>query len=188
MNVSCRKAILAGFLFAGLTTAVIALTATRLQTAFTIVGPPRPFQYPWRLATPDQMAQLTAWLGYSFNNLSAWLVIWLARRQQPSFSDRFNRYNWSMITIHILFAALHLLQTHLWYDGLARDVPEITALGSVALMLMVVLILENPRRGILLGWRAPFSRRLVSVVKEYHGYLFTWALTYTFWYLSLIHI
>ena len=182
MNVSCRKAILAGFLFAGLTTAVIALTATRLQPAFTTVGTTRPFQYPWRLTTPDQMAQLTAWLGYSFHNLSAWLVIWLARRQQPSFSDRFNRYNWSMITIHILFAALHLLQTHLWYDGLARDVPEITALGSVALMLMVVLILENPRRGILLGWRAPFSRRLVSVVKEYHGYLFTWALTYTFWY------
>lgn len=30
--------------------------------------------------------------------------------------------------------------------------PEITAVGSVALMLMVVLVLENPRRGILLGF------------------------------------
>ncbi len=35
---------------------------------------------------------------------------------------------------------------------MARDVPEITALGSVALMLMVLLVLENPRRGILLGF------------------------------------
>ena len=30
---------------------------------------------------------------------------------------------------------LHLLQTRLFYDGLAQDVPEMTAQGSVALML-----------------------------------------------------
>ena len=182
MKTPHRTAILAGFLFAGLTTAVIGLTASRLEGAFTIVGATRAFQYPWRLSTPDQVARLTAWLGYCLHNLSAWLVIWLARHSNRSFGGRFGWYNWAMVTIHVLFAGLHLLQTHLWYDGLARDVPEITALGSVALMLMVVLILENPRRGILFGWKAPFPRRLALVVKEYHGYLFTWALTYTFWY------
>lgn len=182
MNSSNRTPFLAGFLFAGLTTAVIGLTAGRLETAFQIVGPTRPFHYPWRLSAPDQVARLTAWLGYCLHNLSAWVVIWLARRRQPEFESRFRGFNWAMVAVHVLFAGLHLLQTHLWYDGLARDVPEVTALGSVALMLMVVLVLENPRRGILLGWRAPFPRRMVNVVREYHGYLFTWALVYTFWY------
>ena len=52
-----------------------------------------------------------------------------------------------MIGVNLAFAALHIVQTQLWFDGLAQDVPEITALGSVALMLMVILILEALRRG-----------------------------------------
>ena len=80
------------------------------------------------------------------------------------------------------FVFLHILQTHLFYDGLAQDVPEITALGSVALMLMVVLILETPRRGLALGKRVRFDRRFLKIVREYHGYFFSWAIIYTFWY------
>mgnify|MGYP004048364633 FL=1 len=81
-----------------------------------------------------------------------------------------------------MFVGLHILQTHLYYDGLAQDVPEITALGSVALMLMVILVLEAPRRGLLFGRRLRFDRRFIKLVREYHGYLFSWAIIYTYWY------
>lgn len=64
---------------------------------------------------------------------------------------------------------------------MARNVPEVTALGSVALMLMVVLILETPRRGLLLGKKLPFSGRFLARVKTPHGYLFSWAPIYTLW-------
>lgn len=28
----------------------------------------------------------------------------------------------------------------------------------------------------------PFHRRFLDIVRRYHGYLFSWALIYTFWY------
>tara|TARA_Y100001968_G_C19379633_1_gene729587 strand:+ start:1175 stop:1474 length:300 start_codon:yes stop_codon:yes gene_type:complete len=74
------------------------------------------------------------------------------------------------------------LQTQVYYDGLAQDVPEMTALGSVALMLMIVLALEAPRRGLFFGKKIRFDRRFIKLIKEYHGYLFSWAIIYTFWY------
>jgi hypothetical protein len=87
-----------------------------------------------------------------------------------------------MIAAHIVFAGLHVAQTHLWFDGLAQDVPEVSALGSVALMLMIILVLEAPRRGIFWGHGTRLPKRLLQVTKTYHGYLFSWALIYTFWY------
>ena len=80
------------------------------------------------------------------------------------------------------FLVFHWLQTRFWYDGLAQDVPEVTALGSVALMLIIVLIIETPRRGLILGKKIAFPIQFLRIAREYHGYVFTWALIYTFWY------
>lgn len=173
--------ILTGVLLAASITAVIAFTADRLAV-FEIVGPTVPFAYPWRLVDPTTMARLSAWIGYALHNLFVWAVIFLARREQPKFQRQFRWYNWAMLAGNGGFVFLHILQTHLFYDGLAQDVPEITALGSVALMLMVVLILETPRRGLALGKRVRFDRRFLKIVREYHGYFFSWAIVYTFWY------
>ena len=162
--------ILTGVLLAASITAVIAFTADRL-VVFDIVGPTVPFAYPWRLVDPTTMARLSAWIGYALHNLFVWTIIFLARREQPKFQRQFRWYNWAMLAGNGSFVILHILQTHLFYDGLAQDVPEITALGSVALMLMIVLILETPRRGLALGKRVRFDRRFLKIVREYHGYL-----------------
>lgn len=45
---------------------------------------------------------------------------------------------------------LHLVQTWLWYDGLAQDVPIWSSQGSVIVMLVLILFLEMPRRGLWL--------------------------------------
>jgi len=175
------RPLLSGVAFATLCTVVIGVTAGGLG-GFEIVGPTVPFAYPWRLTEPTAMGRITAWLGYAVHNLAAWVVIAAARRSGQSFTAGFNRYGKAMLAVHGLFIGLHVVQTRLWYDGLARDVPELTALGSVALMLMVVLILEAPRRGLIAGWSPRFAPRFLRIVREYHGYLFTWALIYTFWY------
>ena len=80
------------------------------------------------------------------------------------------------------FVALHLVQTHIWYDGLAQDVSIWSALGSVVVMLVWVLLMENPRRGLFFGSKIGFPRRLTEVARRYHGYYFAWAIVYTFWY------
>ena len=174
------KPLIGGVLFAGAITAIIATTAAGLSD-FALIGPP-PFNYPWRLVEPTSMSQLSAWLGYAGHNLAVWGLIAYAQRQKPRFNEKFRWFNWAMIGVNVAFAALHIVQTQLWFDGLAQDVPEITALGSVALMLMVILILEAPRRGLFWGKGTALPKRLLAVTKAYHGYLFSWALIYTFWY------
>ncbi len=159
---------------------VIALTGDRLAT-FDIVGPTLPFQYPWRLSDPDVGGQVSAWLGYVCHNVFVWYVIARARASGQRFEASFTRFNWLMLWGNGAFIALHLLQTHVFYDGLARDVPEITALGSVALMLIVILFFEAPRRGLLFG-RLRIDRKITEIARTHHGYLFSWAIIYTFWY------
>ena len=168
-------------LCAGLLTAVIALTAGALDR-FALVGPTVLFAYPWRLLEPTTAARLSAWLGYLLHNGLVWYLLWRARRQRPGYVDGLHPINLALLGVNALFIALHLGQSHLFYDGLAQDVAEISALGSVALMLMIVLIIETPRRGLLLGRRAGLSTSLTGFWQRYHGYLFSWAVIYTFWY------
>ncbi|MBL8994105.1 MAG: hypothetical protein JNM63_12240 [Spirochaetia bacterium] len=173
--------ILSGLAISLAFTAVISLTAAHL-TQFKIIGKTVPFAYPWRLSEPTFWTHLTAWTGYILHNLSVWAILFFARREKPGFSSELRWFNWSLIGVNVGFAILHILQTRYWYDGLAADVPEITALGSVALMLMVILIFETPRRGLILGKKFAFREGFVKIIKQYHGYLFSWAIIYTFWY------
>lgn len=69
-----------------------------------------------------------------------------------------------------------------FYDGLAQDVSIFSSQGSVVLLLVVVLLMENRRRGLFFGKKAPLSTRVVDFFRRYHGYLFSWAVVYTFWY------
>jgi hypothetical protein len=175
------KYLLPGLLAAAALTTVIGLTSAGLA-GFQVVGKTVPFAYPWRLSDPTAMARLTAWGLYAAHNLVAWTIIFLAKRERPRYQDALRWFNWAMIATNAAFVGLHIVQTRLWYDGLAADVPELSALGSVALMLMVIIILETPRRGLILGKKVRFHERFMRIVREYHGYFFSWATIYTFWY------
>ena len=70
----------------------------------------------------------------------------------------------------------------MFYDGLAQDVHEGTAFGSVTLMLFLIMLMENRRRGLFLGHRIPQLMGAGDTVRRYHGYYFSWAIIYTFWY------
>jgi hypothetical protein len=48
--------------------------------------------------------------------------------------------------------------------------------------LVLLLMMENPRRGLFFGYKAPLAKRAVDFVRKYHGYYFAWATIYTFWY------
>ena len=55
-------------------------------------------------------------------------------------------------------------------------------LVGVIFLLVWVLAMENPRRGLIWGKGLPPNRRLIRILHRYHGYYFSWAITYTFWY------
>jgi len=174
--------ILPGVLIAAAFTAVIGLTAANLS-GFQIVGNTDiAFAYPWRLAEPNAAARLTAWAGYLFHNIIAWVIIYFAQREKPKFGNDLRWFNWALLATHLMFIALHILQTQFFYDGLAQDVPEVTALGSVAMMLTIIILFEAPRRGLIFGKKFKFKDGFIQIARKYHGYFFAWATIYTFWY------
>jgi uncharacterized membrane protein YhdT len=175
------KYIFTSVLVAAAFTAVIGATAANL-TRFQIVGPTVAFAYPWRLTQPNAIAGLSAWGGYLLHNLTVWAIIYLAQREHPKFSNNLRWFNWALITTNVAFIILHIVQSQLWFDGLAASVPEITALGSVAVLLMVVIIFETPRRGLIFGNKFKFKDGFIQIARKYHGYFFAWATIYTFWY------
>ena len=142
--------------------------------------------YYWKLIEPTAASRLTAWGFYLLHQVSFWaLIAWaqrMAGRNRPRYSNSLRTVNYLALGVNGFFILLHLVQTHVWYDGLAQDVSIWSALGSVALMLVWVLLMENPRRGLFFGKKIGFPRRLTDAARRYHGYYFAWAIVYTFWY------
>jgi uncharacterized membrane protein YhdT len=174
--------ILPGLLISLAFTAVIGLTAANLA-GFQIVGKTGiAFYYPWQLQEPSAAARLTAWTGYLLHNIIAWIIIYFAQREKPKFGNNLQWFNGAMIATHLVFIVLHIVQSQIFYDGLAQDVPEVTAQGSVAVMLMIIILFETPRRGLIFGKKFRFKEGFIQIARKYHGYFFAWATVYTFWY------
>lgn len=136
--------------------------------------------YFWKLPSPTFWSRFTSWGLYALHQLSVWTLVFLSmRKPRPS---RPSRITIAFLLVNLLFILLHLLQTHLWYDGLAQDVPIWTSQYSVIVMLVLMLVMLNPRRGLFLGLRVPFGERGLAFVTRWHGLYISWALVYTFWF------
>lgn len=138
--------------------------------------------YYWKLPDPTLWTRLSAWTGYAAHQAAFWWLIYHAQTRVRRYTGGLHRVNVVALAVNAGFVALHVLQTHLFYDGLAQDVSIYSSQGSVVLLLVVVLLMENRRRGLLLGRPAPIGRAVVDFARRYHGYLFSWAAVYTFWY------
>lgn len=192
---------------AAMTTAIALLTPnlTRFESASAHLItrdselPPaeRAAHYEWKLNVPTLGSRLSSWGLYGIHQLLAWgLIAWgvsrkkknallaeaAGRKAPPRFGDRLEPAGLAFFAVNVLFGLLHLWQTQSFYDGLAQDVPVVSSQYSVIVMLVLILILQNERRGLLFGWKAPMPRRAVEFVKKYHGYYIAWALVYTFWF------
>jgi hypothetical protein len=138
--------------------------------------------YFWQLPEPTFWSRATAWGGYILHQVAIWGLIFYAQRKRPKYTKGLHNFNIWAIGINALFIVLHLLQTHIWYDGLAQDVSIFSSQGSVILMLVAILLMENSRRGLFFGKKVNFLRETGRVMRKYHGYIFAWAVIYTFWY------
>jgi hypothetical protein len=140
------------------------------------------FWYPWQLPDATVWTRLSAWVPYTVHQVAIWFLIARAREEKPKYIFGLHRFNVWALGINAFFLILHIVQTKLFYDGLAQDVHESTAFGSVTLMLFLILLMENNRRGLFFGKRIPQLATTGDAVRRYHGYYFSWAIIYTFWY------
>jgi hypothetical protein len=142
--------------------------------------------YDWQLAQHTTMGRITAWGLYALHQIILWALIYYAQTNVKKYTNGLHPVNVWALGVNALFIVLHFVQTHIWYDALAMDMSSLTSQGSVILMLCFILVLENKRRGMFFGAKAPFSERVVSFAKKYHGYLFAWATVYTFWFHPMV--
>jgi len=174
-------ALAGGVVFSLLFTGLISLAGARLDAV-----PKLPDQgyawYYWKLPEPTFWSRATAWGGYAAHQLAAWGLILYAQRRVRRYTAGLHRVNAVALAVNAAFIVLHFAQTHLWYDGLAQDVSIFSSQGSVILLLVWVLLMENDRRGLFFGKRAPIAREVGRFARTYHGYVFSWAAIYTFWY------
>lgn len=159
--------------------------------------------YYWQLPGDEATMGTRAfvWCLYVAHQLAHWALIWTAQsdrenilsRKEELYSDKMRWYNWAMVGVTYLFHLLHLVQTHITYDATAKDVAIQSSQASVIMMLVFVMCLEYKNRGMFLGWpnqysddwlaqRIKLSELPFHYVRKYHGYAFSWAVIYTFWY------
>jgi hypothetical protein len=140
------------------------------------------FWYFWQLQEPTAMTRLSAWLPYIVHQLSIWFLIYQAQRVKPKYIFGLHSFNVLALGINGFFIFAHIVQTKFFYDGLAQDVHEATSMMSVVLMLFMILIMESRRRGLFFGKNIRAMNGVGDTLRRYHGYYFSWAIIYTFWY------
>lgn len=143
--------------------------------------------YYWKLPEPTFWTRLSAWTGYLAHQLVAWGLIFYAQTRVRTYTKRLHPVNVVALLANLAFIGLHQVQTLAFYDGLAQDVSIFSSQGSVILLLVVVLLMENRRRGLFFAHPAPIKKEIVAFARKYHGYLFSWAAIYTFWYHPMLN-
>ena len=138
--------------------------------------------YFWKLPNPTFWTRATAWGFYLLHQFSFWGLIYYAQTRVKKYDTKLHLVNYAALAVNAFFILLRVLQTHLWYDGLAQDVSIWSSQGSVIILLVWVLLMENQRRGMFFGKPVPIKKELVRFARKYHGYFFAWATVYTFWY------
>ena len=141
-----------------------------------------PDWYYWKLPAVEVWAAVTAWGLYLAHQITVWVLIFKLRRAPLPAPGEAGKYNFALLWANLGFILLHMLQTLLFYDGLAQYVPVMSSQGSVILMLVLILILLNDRRGLFFGKKTPLSGDAVKGVSSTHGIIISWALVYTFWF------
>ena len=114
-------------------------------------------------------------------------MIFYAQTRVRTYSKTLHPINVVALLASLAFIGLHELQTQLFYDGLAQDVSIFSSQGSVVLLLVVVLLMENRRRGMIFTKPMPMKAQVIDFARKYHGYLFSWAAIYTFWYHPMLN-
>jgi hypothetical protein len=143
--------------------------------------------YYWTLNMRNIMTMIVTWTFYGAHQASVWLVIFWGKNTYEGKTlnqNKLLKYTVAMAVIMVSFTFLHLIQTQIWYDGLAQDVPIWTSQGSVIVMLALLLVMQNPRRGLIFGKKEKKLMRpeVAKVFMRSHPYIFGWALVYTFWF------
>ncbi len=176
-----------GILFALLICfAIVALGTWLGQFVLEVEPPNSPFHYEWQLANPTFWSRATIWIGFALHQIAVWMTIYYAQKHYTKYTDRLRPANLIALAANAIFVMLHYVQTYVFYDAMAQDIPSWTAQYAVIMMLVVIIAMENKRRGMFLGRKVKFRAAFYDFLRRYHGYIFSFAVIYTFWFHPMV--
>eukprot|EP00928_Gymnodinium_smaydae_P027283 TRINITY_DN21143_c0_g1_i2.p1 TRINITY_DN21143_c0_g1~~TRINITY_DN21143_c0_g1_i2.p1 ORF type:complete len:379 (-),score=35.54 TRINITY_DN21143_c0_g1_i2:243-1379(-) len=158
------------------------------------------FSYPYRLRQPWFGSRVLPWAAYLIHQFGQWLIIWQSQQakargevswekgDEGSWPSSINKYARRMFVLNMSLVLFKFVNSHVTYDGLASDVPEFSALYSVALWIFFIMVVRIPTRGLVFGYirslEGPHSigADFIPFVRKYHGYAISFGTTYNFWY------
>lgn len=138
--------------------------------------------YYWKLPEFALWATVSAWILYLAHQIIAWVLIAKISKQGQLENGKASKLNIIFLIVNAVFILLHIVQTMIFYDGLAQTVPVISSQGSVIIMLVMMLILMNGRRGLFFGKKIKTPKGALKWIFKSHGFYIAWALVYTFWF------
>ena len=175
-----------GVAFSALFTLLIWALDSRLDSVALLPDAGATWYY-WKLPAPTFWTRATSWGFYLAHQLAIWGILYYAQSfRKHSYTKGLHRANIWALAANAFFIFLHLVQTHIWYDGLAQDTPIFSSQGAVIVLLVWVLLMENNRRGQFFGKPVPLSQEVIRFARTYHGYFFAWAIIYTFWFHPMV--
>ena len=178
LNAVAAASIVGAFALAGL----IAALSPLMERWAPLIGPDLgPSHYYWQLATPTLAAGISVWTLYALHQASMWYLVWRMGKDRQR-GDSVGPLNIAALVLNAVFVLLHVLQSQLFYDGLAQYVPVWSSQYSVIGMLVIIIYTAAPRRGLILGKFGKWDAAARAWVLRWHGYYIAWALVYTFWF------
>ncbi len=124
-------------------------------------------------AGTNPIGRILAW-GFFLVHLGIiWYLIYYAQTKQRKYSTNLQKFNIIALITNAVFSFLHLFRTHTTYDGLAMSYAPQISQAAVFIMLLMILIMENRRRGMFFGKPAPtITSEVVRAMRKYHVYFF----------------
>jgi len=178
-----KKSVIISFLFIILFVICIYLVSLTLgRFTSTLLSDTGAAWYYWKLPQISLFATITAWGLYILHQVSVWYLIYQLKDQPALNNNKISSINLKLLIVNGVFIVLHLLQTALFYDGLAQNVPVMSSQGSVIVMLVMMLILTNGKRGLFFGKKVKLPISGIKGAFKIHSYYIAWALVYTFWF------
>jgi hypothetical protein len=141
--------------------------------------------YYWKLPKVDLWATITMWIFYLSHQIIVWWLIYKLKDQPPLPKGRIGIHNFWLLIVNVIFIVIHIMQTTFFYDALAQFVPVMSSQGSVIVMLVMILIMLNFRRGLFFGKKVKLPSKGTALVSKIHGYFIAWAMYWKFMWHSM---
>lgn len=136
--------------------------------------------YYWQLPEINQVGRILGWVFFISHLMTTLFLTWKIKKEGQF--NIFGKLPKLLFISQVVFILLHLIHSYFWYDSLVKDTPVWLSQFSVIIMLVLMLGILNPKRGLFFGKKVPIPSNIVKAFIDFHGIFIITATIFTFWY------